>query len=167
MMRQFPNRREVYEVPRQAPKDLEKKKKAIESAKPSEKSAVTRKAEGAAFGYTNIIEATPDDENLTYRPCTTKPEVVGHSFIDDQAQDIVRRAADTVLKVLRTDSTRLRQQEVESRVPLNENLSKKNLPTKAVPHNLWNRRTYLVVSAHRSRNGMFFLLESTLTEFIV
>ena len=65
-------------MPQRALKDLEKKKKVVESAKPTEKIAVTRKAGGADSGYTNIIEATPDDENLTYRPLTTG--VKGGSF---------------------------------------------------------------------------------------
>ncbi|KIM35850.1 hypothetical protein M413DRAFT_449581 [Hebeloma cylindrosporum] len=99
-------------VQRQAPKDLEKKKKkAVEGAEPAEKTAAKRKAEAAGFGYADIIEATQDVEGLTYRPRTAETRQVYelilaavHSAIGDQAQDIVRSAADTVLEVLKTDS---------------------------------------------------------------
>jgi len=99
-------------VQRQAPKDLEKKKKkAVEGAEPTEKTAAKRKAEAAGFGYADIIEATQDVEGLTYRPRTAETRQVYelilaavHSSIGDQAQDIVRSAADTVLEVLKTDS---------------------------------------------------------------
>jgi pre-mRNA-splicing helicase BRR2 len=99
-------------VQRQAPKDLEKKKKkAVEGAEPTEKTAAKRKAEAAGFGYADIIEATQDVEGLTYRPRTAETRQVYelilaavHSSIGDQAQDIVRSAADTVLEVLKTDT---------------------------------------------------------------
>jgi len=99
-------------VQRQAPKDLEKKKKkAVEGAEPIEKASAKRKAEATGFGYADIIEATQDVEGLTYRPRTAETRQVYelilaavHSAIGDQAQDIVRSAADTVLEVLKTDS---------------------------------------------------------------
>ena len=70
------------------------------------------KAESVGFGYANIIEATQDIEGLTYRPLhTTQTRQVYdltlaavRSSIGDQAQDIVRSAADTVLEVLKTNS---------------------------------------------------------------
>ncbi|KDR76589.1 hypothetical protein GALMADRAFT_139507 [Galerina marginata CBS 339.88] len=99
-------------VIRQAPKDLDKKKKkAVEGADPSEKAAVKRKAEAAGFGYADIIEATQDVEGLTYRPRTAETRQVYelilsavHTSLGDQAQDIVRSAADAVLETLKNEN---------------------------------------------------------------
>ena len=98
---------------RQAPKDLDKKKKkaATEAHEQSEKS-VRRKAEAASgFGYTDIIEATQEVEGLTYRPRTAETRQVYelilssvHTSLGDQAQDIVRSAADSVLETLKNDA---------------------------------------------------------------
>jgi len=98
-------------VIRQAPKDLDKKKtKASDRQDTSEKQVAKRKAETAGFGYTDIIEATQDVEGLTYRPRTAETREVYeiilssvHSALGDQAQDIVRSAADTVLESLKND----------------------------------------------------------------
>ncbi|KAJ3514868.1 hypothetical protein NLJ89_g2119 [Agrocybe chaxingu] len=98
-------------VMRQAPKDVDKKKKkAAEKADPSEKAAAKRKADFAGFGYADIIEATQDVEGLTYRPRTAETREVYelilsavHTALGDQAQDIVRSAADTVLETLKTE----------------------------------------------------------------
>ncbi|PPQ67232.1 hypothetical protein CVT24_011551 [Panaeolus cyanescens] len=98
-------------VKRQAPKDLEKKKKkAAENVDPSEKQAAKRKAELGGFGYADIIEATQDVEGLTYRPRTAETREVYqlilsavHTALGDQAQDIVRSAADTVLETLKNE----------------------------------------------------------------
>lgn len=97
-------------VVRQAPKDLEKKKKKVTD--PSEKQPAKRKTENAGgFGYTDIIAATEDVEGLTYRPRTAETREVYelilssvHSALGDQAQDIVRSAADTVLETLKNDN---------------------------------------------------------------
>ncbi|KII91381.1 hypothetical protein PLICRDRAFT_135522 [Plicaturopsis crispa FD-325 SS-3] len=99
-------------VVRDAPKDLEKKKKkASDRQDASEKQAAKRKTETAGFGYTDIIEATQDVEGLTYRPRTTETREVYelilssvHQALGDQAQDIVRSAADTVLETLKSDA---------------------------------------------------------------
>ncbi|KAK7461038.1 Pre-mRNA-splicing helicase BRR2 [Stygiomarasmius scandens] len=98
-------------VQRQAPKDLEKKKKkAIDRSEPSEKQP-KRRAEAGTFGYADIIEATQDVEGLTYRPRTAETREVYemilssvHTALGDQAQDIVRSAADTVLETLKNDA---------------------------------------------------------------
>jgi pre-mRNA-splicing helicase BRR2 len=98
-------------VVREAPKDLEKKKKkASDRQDPSEKQAMKRKAETSGFGYTDIIEATQDVEGLTYRPRTAETREVYelilssvHTSLGDQAQDIVRSAADTVLETLKNE----------------------------------------------------------------
>ncbi|KAH9477321.1 U5 small nuclear ribonucleoprotein 200 kDa helicase [Psilocybe cubensis] len=99
-------------VVRQAPKDLDKKKKkAVEAVDPSEKLAAKRRAEAAGFGYADIIEATQDVEGLTYRPRTAETRQVYehilssvHTALGGQAQDIVRSAADTVLETLKNDA---------------------------------------------------------------
>ncbi|KAF9474450.1 Sec63-domain-containing protein [Pholiota conissans] len=96
-------------VIRQAPKDLDKKKrKAVEGAE--EKAASKRKADIAGYGYADIIEATQDVEGLTYRPRTAETRQVYelilssvHTALGDQAQDIVRSAADTVLETLKNE----------------------------------------------------------------
>jgi pre-mRNA-splicing helicase BRR2 len=70
-----------------------------------------RKADAAGFAYANIIEATQNVEGLTYRPRTAETRQVYelileavHSAIGDQAQHIVRSAADNVLEGLKTNS---------------------------------------------------------------
>lgn len=97
-------------VQREAPKDLEKKKKKAAAQDGAEKAA-KRKTAAAGFGYADIIEATQDVEGLTYRPRTAETREVYemilssvHHALGDQAQDIVRSAADTVLETLKTDS---------------------------------------------------------------
>ena len=99
-------------VQRQVPKDLEKKKKkAVERQDGAERPARRKAAEAAGFGYTDIIEATQEVEGLTYRPRTAETREVYelmlstvHQALGDQANDIVRSAADTVLETLKNDS---------------------------------------------------------------
>lgn len=98
-------------VQRAAPKDLDKKKKkAADKQDPSERSA-KRKQEAAGFGYADILEATQDVEGLTYRPRTAETRDVYelilstvHLALGDQAQDVVRSAADTVLETLKSEN---------------------------------------------------------------
>ncbi|KAJ6502434.1 putative RNA helicase [Mycena sanguinolenta] len=99
-------------VVREAPKDLEKKKKkASDRQDPSEKQVMKRKAEASGFGYTDIIEATQDVEGLSYRPRTAETREVYelilssvYTSLGGQAQDIVRSAADIVLETLKNDN---------------------------------------------------------------
>lgn len=99
-------------VVRQAPKDVDKKKKkASDRQEGSEKQPAKRKTETAGFGYTDIIEATQDVEGLIYRPRTAETRDVYelilsavHTALGDQAQDIVRSAADTVLETLKNEN---------------------------------------------------------------
>jgi pre-mRNA-splicing helicase BRR2 len=99
-------------VIRQAPKDLDKKKKkAVEAQEHADRPQQKRRTENAGFGYTDIIEATQDVEGLTYRPRTAETREVYelilsavHTALGDQAQDIVRSAADAVLEILKTDT---------------------------------------------------------------
>ncbi|KAF8886795.1 putative RNA helicase [Infundibulicybe gibba] len=101
-------------VLRQAPKDVDKKKKkASDRQDTSEKQLAKRKAETTGFGYTDIIEATQDVEGLTYRPRTAETREVYelilssvHTSLGDQAQDIVRSAADTVLETLKNEGVK-------------------------------------------------------------
>jgi pre-mRNA-splicing helicase BRR2 len=98
-------------VQRAAPKDLDKKKKkAADKQDPSERTA-KRKQETAGFGYADILEATQDVEGLTYRPRTAETRDVYelilstvHLALGDQAQDVVRSAADTVLETLKSEN---------------------------------------------------------------
>ncbi|KAF9442122.1 hypothetical protein P691DRAFT_790014, partial [Macrolepiota fuliginosa MF-IS2] len=97
-------------VVRQAPKDVDKKKKKAAEAHEHSEKQVRRKAE-AGFGYTDIIEATQEVEGLTYRPRTAETREVYelmlstvHTALGDQAQDVVRSAADTVLESLKNES---------------------------------------------------------------
>ena len=98
-------------VQRAAPKDLDKKKKkAADKQDPSERTA-KRKQEAAGFGYADILEATQDVEGLTYRPRTAETREVYelilstvHHALGDQAQDVVRSAADTVLETLKSEN---------------------------------------------------------------
>jgi pre-mRNA-splicing helicase BRR2 len=91
---------------------MEKKKKQAEGRQEAtEKQASKRKAETTGFGYADIIEATQDVEGLTYRPRTTETRETYelilssvHRALGDQAQDIVRSAADTVLESLKNES---------------------------------------------------------------
>ncbi|KAG7448800.1 Sec63-domain-containing protein [Guyanagaster necrorhizus] len=98
-------------VVRETPKDVDKKKKkAADRQDPSEKAVAKRKADTVGFGYADIIEATQDVEGLTYRPRTAETREVYelilssvHTTLGDQAQDIVRSAADTVLESLKNE----------------------------------------------------------------
>ena len=99
-------------VERQAPKDLDKKKKkATEGRDVSDRQPSKRRVAEAAFGYTDIIEATQDVEGLTYRPRTAETRDIYemilasvHTALGDQAQDVIRSAADTVLETLKNDN---------------------------------------------------------------
>ncbi|KAG5219829.1 DEIH-box ATPase [Salix suchowensis] len=71
----------------------------------------TSKMPTAGFGYADIIEATQDVEGLTYRPRTAETREVYelilssvHQALGDQAQDIIRSAADTVLESLKNEN---------------------------------------------------------------
>jgi pre-mRNA-splicing helicase BRR2 len=98
-------------VQRAAPKDVEKKKKKAADKQDSSKRAAKRRQEAAGFGYTDILEATQDVEGLTYRPRTAETREVYelilstvHLALGDQAQDVVRSAADTVLESLKSEN---------------------------------------------------------------
>lgn len=94
---------------RQVPKDLEKKKKKAVERDAAEKPK-RKAAEAAGFGYTDIIEATQDVEGLMYRPRTAETREVyelilamTHTSLGDQANDVVRSAADTLLETLKNE----------------------------------------------------------------
>lgn len=97
-------------ITREAPKDLDKKKK--KAAFTDDSRPQRRRPETSAYGnHSNIIEATQDTEDLVYRPRTAETREVYelilstvHRALGDQAQDIVRSAADTVLETLKDES---------------------------------------------------------------
>ena len=99
-------------VQRQAPKDLDKKKKkATEGRDTSDRQPSKRKVAETGFGYTDIISATQEVEGLTYRPRTTETREVYemilssvHGALGDQAQDVIRSAADIILETLKNDN---------------------------------------------------------------
>ena len=99
-------------VQRQAPKDLDKKKKkAIEGREVSDRQSSKRRVAETGFGYTDIIEATQEVEGLTYRPRTAETREVYemilssvHGALGDQAQDVIRSAADAILETLKNDN---------------------------------------------------------------
>lgn len=104
-------------VTRDPPKDLSKKKakaeaelSAADAAERAIRARGERRAEGQGQGYGDILEATQDLEGLTYRPRTTETREVYelllgavHRALGDQAQDVVRSAADTVLEILKSE----------------------------------------------------------------
>lgn len=94
-------------VQRAAPKDLDKKKK---KAADDAGERPRRRTDPGGFGYSDIIEATADVEGLTYRPRTAETREVYelvlsavHRAVGDQAQDVVRSAADAVLETLKNE----------------------------------------------------------------
>jgi pre-mRNA-splicing helicase BRR2 len=98
-------------VQRAVPKDLDKKKKKAADKQDSSERATKRRQEAAGFGYADILEATQDVEGLTYRPRTAETREVYelilstvHLALGDQAQDVVRSAADTVLESLKNEN---------------------------------------------------------------
>ncbi|KAJ3557335.1 hypothetical protein NP233_g11769 [Leucocoprinus birnbaumii] len=104
-------------VVRAQPKDMDKKKKkalaaAAEAQQQDERREKGRRGAGldSGFGITDIIESTAGVEGLTYRPRTAETREVYelmlasvHTALGDQAQDIVRSAADAVLESLKRE----------------------------------------------------------------
>ncbi|KAI0258389.1 Sec63-domain-containing protein [Gloeopeniophorella convolvens] len=100
-------------VQRAAPKDVDKKKKKAADKQDTSERAAKRRQEAAGFGYADILEATQDVEGLTYRPRTAETREVYelilstvHLALGDQAQDVVRSAADIVLESLKSENLR-------------------------------------------------------------
>lgn len=113
---------------REAPKDLERKKQkqAATSAADEAERNIRRRGDlsyRADARYVDILQATEDLEGLNYRPKTAETREVFelllgivHRTLGDQAQDIVRSAADTVLEVLKSEDVKEfdRKKEVET-----------------------------------------------------
>ncbi|KAG0180469.1 DEIH-box ATPase [Apophysomyces sp. BC1034] len=112
---------------REAPKDIEeKKKKAAERAEQLAEKKLRKKEESAinkAYGHSSVLSATEDFEGLNYRPRTKETrEAYEHilSFVydhlGDQARDVIRSAADVVLDTLKTDTLKDfdKKREIES-----------------------------------------------------
>lgn len=98
---------------REAPKDLEKKRKTAQPGHDSVDRGSRRKAPqvtSATSQYNDILAATEDLEGLTYRPKTSETREVYelllgqvHQSLGDQAQDVIRSATDTVLEILKSE----------------------------------------------------------------
>lgn len=96
---------------REAPKDLDKKKRKAAVESNAERSFHRRGHEESGYAHSNIIDATQDMEELVYKPRTAETREVYelilsavHRTLGDQAQDIVRSAADAVLETLKMDA---------------------------------------------------------------
>lgn len=96
-------------IRREAPKDVEsKKKKATDKRDTSERQS-KRKAEVANYGHGDIVDATQDIEGLhSYRPRTAETREVYelilfavHQALGDQTHETVRSATDIVLETLK------------------------------------------------------------------
>ncbi|CAG8839302.1 28270_t:CDS:2, partial [Racocetra persica] len=89
-----------------------KKTKALKSADAEERRN-RRKEENAlkkAYGYSNVLAATEYFDGLSYRPRTKETRetyelilAFVHQNLGDQAQDVIRSAADDILQVLKDD----------------------------------------------------------------
>ncbi|KAG9299631.1 hypothetical protein G9A89_020802 [Geosiphon pyriformis] len=99
---------------RSSVKDLEAKKKKPRKAEEAEEKKRRRKEETdikKAYGYSNVLTATEDVESLSYRPRTKETReayelilAFVYQNLGDQSQDVVRSAADDVLKILKADT---------------------------------------------------------------
>jgi pre-mRNA-splicing helicase BRR2 len=99
-------------VQRQAPKDLEKKKKkAVKDTQEGLDKQPRRRAEAIGYGYTDIIQVAEDAEGVTYRPKTAETREVYemilsavHSALGDQVSDVVRSATELVIDTLKSEN---------------------------------------------------------------
>lgn len=115
-------------VQRESVKDLDKKKAKIspqDATDRQRKKAAAASTSGAAGGYAyaDILEATQEIEGLTYRPRTAETREIYqliisviHNALGDQANDIVRSAADTALEFLKNEDMKDfdKKKEIES-----------------------------------------------------
>ncbi|CAG8791368.1 8837_t:CDS:2, partial [Racocetra fulgida] len=83
-----------------------KKTKALKSADAEERKN-RRKEEKFAYGYSNVLAATEYFDGLSYRPRTKETRetyelilAFVHQNLGDQAQDVIRSAADDILQIL-------------------------------------------------------------------
>ncbi|EPQ30981.1 uncharacterized protein PFL1_01170 [Pseudozyma flocculosa PF-1] len=92
-------------------KDIDKKRKKAEEHDELRQRNPKRKAGALTQTYADILQATAELEGLRYQPRTPETREVYelilslvHTALGDQAQDVVRSAADTVLEVLKDDN---------------------------------------------------------------
>lgn len=100
----------------EAPKDLEKRKKAknVSQAEAIERSIRrAQETSTARFGAADVLASVAEMEGLRYRPRTAETREVYeillglvHSLLGDQTQEVVRSATDTVLESLKDDDLR-------------------------------------------------------------
>ncbi|KAN0065928.1 Pre-mRNA-splicing helicase BRR2 [Thecaphora frezii] len=98
-------------VKQEAIKDIDKKRKKAEEHDELKQRNPKRKAGAVTQTYTDILQATAELEGLRYQPRTVETREVYelilsvvHTALGDQAQDVVRSAADTVLEILKDDN---------------------------------------------------------------
>ncbi|RUS26117.1 Sec63 Brl domain-containing protein [Jimgerdemannia flammicorona] len=99
---------------RDAPKTKEERKRNAEIREEALEKKRKKKEESAlskAYGYNSVLAATEDFEGLNYRPRTKETRATYelilafvHDYLGDQAQDVIRSAADDVLETLKTDT---------------------------------------------------------------
>lgn len=96
-------------------KNLDKKRKKAQTDDQLSQPLAKRQAASASFShqntYTDILQATAELEGLRYNPKTAETRdiyelILGivHSALGDQAQDVLRSAADTTLEILKDDN---------------------------------------------------------------
>ncbi|CAI2164952.1 17078_t:CDS:2 [Funneliformis geosporum] len=107
-------------------KDIQAKRKKSQQAAEAEEKKRRRKEESSlkkAYGYSNVLAATEYFDGQSYRPRTKETRetyelmlAFVHQHLGDQAQDVVRSAADDILKILKDENLKDfdRKREIES-----------------------------------------------------
>lgn len=103
-------------ITRDAPRDLEKRKKKAQLSQADELERSIRRAQEtstARFGAADVLASVAEMEGLRYRPRTAETREVYelllglvHSLLGDQTQEVVRSATDTVLESLKDENLR-------------------------------------------------------------
>ncbi|PWN50035.1 Sec63-domain-containing protein [Violaceomyces palustris] len=98
-------------VERERIKDLDKKRKKAAADDELRQRGPKRQAGSGVQNYSDILQATAEIEGLRYQPKTAENREVYelilsivHTALGDQAHDIVRSAADTVLEILKDEN---------------------------------------------------------------
>ncbi|BEJ17062.1 hypothetical protein CspHIS471_0604630 [Cutaneotrichosporon sp. HIS471] len=113
-------------VTREAPKDIEKKKKKAARSQAEEIERQIRRQQEvstARFGAADVLASVAEMEGLRYKPRTAETSevyelILGlvHRQLGDQTQEVVRSATDTILETLKDDNMKEfdKRKEVES-----------------------------------------------------
>ncbi|PKC16297.1 Sec63-domain-containing protein [Rhizophagus irregularis] len=106
--------------------DIQAKKKKAKHVAEVEEKKKRRKEESAlkkAYGYSNVLAATEYFDEQSYRPRTKETRetyelilAFVHQNLGDQAQDVIRSAADDILKILKNENLKDfdKKREIES-----------------------------------------------------